>query len=109
MSFRNRLFLAAAACALVFSGAPSNLAAQQTTKDGIRLENAVNRPDRPYRQARRIALAISGKLNDQLGDRGRRRIVTIRDVQIGKGRLEPGGESSAGLLSGRAAGGEAGG
>jgi hypothetical protein len=56
------------------------------------LARAAHDFDRPYRQARRIALAISGKLNDQLGDRGRRRIVTIRDVQICKGRLEPGGE-----------------
>jgi hypothetical protein len=56
------------------------------------LAGAAHDFDRPYRQARRIALAISRKLNDQLGDRGRRRIVTIRDVQICKGRLEPGGE-----------------
>jgi DNA-binding beta-propeller fold protein YncE len=27
------------------------LSAQQTTQDGVRLENAVNKPDRPYRQA----------------------------------------------------------
>jgi hypothetical protein len=56
------------------------------------LAGAAHDLDRPYRQSRRIALAISGQLNDQLGDRGRRRIVTIRDVQICKGRLEPGGE-----------------
>src|SRR6266480_4431978 len=42
--------LAAAACILA-SAIPSNLAAQQTTKDGVRLENAVNTADRPYRQA----------------------------------------------------------
>jgi DNA-binding beta-propeller fold protein YncE len=29
----------------------SQAPAQQTTSDGVRLENAVNRPDRPYRQA----------------------------------------------------------
>jgi len=46
-----QLFAAAAVCTLATFTIPSNLAAQQTTKDGIRLENAVNRPDRPYRQA----------------------------------------------------------
>ncbi len=51
MSLCNQLFAAAAACTLVASAIPSNLAAQQTTTDGIRLENAVNRPDRPYRPA----------------------------------------------------------
>src|ERR1700743_1279202 len=30
---------------------PSYLAAQQTTKDGIRRENAINKPERPYRPA----------------------------------------------------------
>ena len=47
MTFRNQLFAAAAACTLVVSAIPSNVAAQQTTKDGVRLENAVNRPERP--------------------------------------------------------------
>src|SRR5260221_12073900 len=46
MTFRNQLFSAAAACALVIPGL-----AQQTTKDGVRAENAVNRPERPYRPA----------------------------------------------------------
>ena len=49
MAFCNQLF--AAACTLVVSAIPSNVAAQQTTKDGIRSENAVNRPERPYRPA----------------------------------------------------------
>src|SRR5437868_6157560 len=49
MSFRNQVF--AAACAVLFSGVPFNLAAQQTTSDGVRVENAVNRPERPYRRA----------------------------------------------------------
>jgi hypothetical protein len=30
---------------------PSIGGAQQTKTDGVRLENAVNRPERPYRQA----------------------------------------------------------
>src|SRR6202049_3964929 len=47
--FRNQVF--AAACAVTFFGVPLNLAAQQTTSDGIRLENAVNKPERPYRPA----------------------------------------------------------
>ena len=51
MAFSHRLFAAAAACTLALSAFPSKLAAQQTTKDGVRLENAVNRPERPYRQA----------------------------------------------------------
>ena len=46
MTFRNQLFSAAAVCALVVS-----VYAQQTTSDGIRAENAVNRPERPYRPA----------------------------------------------------------
>src|SRR6266699_922929 len=50
MTFGNQLLSAAAACALVVFAIP-NVDAQQTTKDGIRLENAVNRPERPYRQA----------------------------------------------------------
>ena len=46
MTFRNQLFSAAAVCTLAFS-----VSAQQTTKDGIRAENAINRPERPYRPA----------------------------------------------------------
>src|SRR6202790_2033658 len=46
MAFRNQFFSAAAVCALTIPGV-----AQQTTKDGIRAENAVNRPERPYRPA----------------------------------------------------------
>lgn len=46
MAFRNQLRSAAA----VFMIA-TFAAAQQTTPDGIRAENAVNRPDRPYRPA----------------------------------------------------------
>src|SRR6476646_549452 len=51
MWFCNRFFVAAAACTVVIATSPSNLAAQQTTRDGVRLENAVNTPERPYRQA----------------------------------------------------------
>jgi DNA-binding beta-propeller fold protein YncE len=46
MTFRNQLFSVAAVCTLAVS-----VSAQQTTKDGIRAENAVNRPERPYRPA----------------------------------------------------------
>ena len=46
MTFRNQLFSAAAVCALTIPGM-----GQQTTPDGIRAENAVNRPERPYRPA----------------------------------------------------------
>src|SRR5437879_2044973 len=49
MAFRNQLF--AAACTLAVFAIPSDVAAQQTTKDGVRLENAVNKPERPYRPA----------------------------------------------------------
>ena len=35
------------------SAIPPNVAAQQTTVDGVRLEHAVNTPERPYRQATR--------------------------------------------------------
>src|SRR5262245_17774005 len=47
----------------------------------LRLEvaRAAHDRDRPFRQARRIALTILGKLNDQLGDRSRRRVVTIHN------------------------------
>src|SRR5260370_40903110 len=51
MLFRNQVVAAAAACALVTLAIPFNLAAQQTTKDGVRVEDAVNTPERPYRQA----------------------------------------------------------
>src|SRR3989442_2000934 len=51
MTFRNQLFATAAACTLVVSAIPTNVAAQQTTPDGVRLENAINKPDRPYRPA----------------------------------------------------------
>ncbi len=50
MMFRNQLFAAFAAC-LAVSAIPPNAAAQQTTPDGVLLENAVNRPERPYRTA----------------------------------------------------------
>src|SRR5579864_4707703 len=49
MSFRNQVF--ATACVVTLISVPFNLAAQQTTSDGVRLENAVNRPERPYRPA----------------------------------------------------------
>src|SRR5437762_8958168 len=49
MEFRRLLF--AAVCSLVASAIPPNLAAQQTTKDGVRLENTVNTAERPYRPA----------------------------------------------------------
>lgn len=46
MAFRNQFFSATAVCTLAVSAI-----AQQTTPDGIRAENAVNRPERPYRPA----------------------------------------------------------
>ena len=51
MTFRRQLFAAAAAGALALFAIPSYLAAQQTTADGVLLENAVNTVERPYRQA----------------------------------------------------------
>ncbi|MCC6390224.1 MAG: hypothetical protein IT167_06455 [Bryobacterales bacterium] len=47
----SQLFAAPAACALLFCATAPYAAAQETTKDGVRLENAINRPERPYRQA----------------------------------------------------------
>src|SRR5436305_14323494 len=49
--FNKQFFAAASACTLVISAIPSIAVAQQTTKDGVRSENAVNRPERPYRPA----------------------------------------------------------
>jgi len=49
MAFGSRFLLTA--CMLLLSAIPPNVAAQETTPDGIRRDNAVNRPDRPYRQA----------------------------------------------------------
>src|SRR5258707_15347734 len=49
MAFRNKPF--PAVCTLVVSAIPIDMAAQQTPADGIRLDNAVNRPERPYRPA----------------------------------------------------------
>ena len=43
------------------------------------LARAAHDRDRPFRQTRWIALAIFGKLNDQLGDRSRRRAATTRN------------------------------
>ena len=40
MKFCNQVFAAAAACTLVVSVIPSNLAAQQTTKDGMNFDPA---------------------------------------------------------------------
>ena len=51
MAFCRQFCTAAAACVVATSAIVSNLVAQQTTPDGIRLENAVNRPERPYRPA----------------------------------------------------------
>jgi DNA-binding beta-propeller fold protein YncE len=51
MAFQHQLFAAAAVCTLAISGTAPYAAAQQTTADGIRAENAVNRPERPYRPA----------------------------------------------------------
>ena len=51
MELCNQRFAAVAVCAVVFSAMPANVAAQQTTTDGVLLENAVNKPERPYRPA----------------------------------------------------------
>jgi len=51
MTFCNRLLTVTAACTLAASVIPFQVAAQQTTKDGVLVENAVNRPERPYRPA----------------------------------------------------------
>lgn len=51
MAFRNQLFPAAAVCTLALSTIAPDASAQQATADGIRAENAVNRPERPYRPA----------------------------------------------------------
>src|SRR5262249_4314149 len=51
MSLGNQLIAAAATYSLALCGVSSNLAAQQVTKDGVRLENANNTLQRPYRQA----------------------------------------------------------
>jgi DNA-binding beta-propeller fold protein YncE len=51
MSFGYRVFAGAAVGVLTAFIVPSHVAAQKTTSDGILIENAVNRPDRPYRQA----------------------------------------------------------
>src|SRR5215467_7787895 len=51
MSLRNQLFSAAATCSLALWGFSAHLAAQPTTKDGVRLENANNTVQRPYRPA----------------------------------------------------------
>src|SRR5437868_8522690 len=51
MAFRNQFFTAGAVCTLVIFSTALDVGAQQTTKDGIRAENAINRPERPYRPA----------------------------------------------------------
>jgi DNA-binding beta-propeller fold protein YncE len=49
MTLRSQLLVAA--FALIVSARPPHAAAQQTTKDGIRVENTINSPERPYRPA----------------------------------------------------------
>src|SRR4051794_39514042 len=51
MSVWNQRRAVVTACTLVFSALPFAAVAQQTTKDGVLLENAVNKPERPYRPA----------------------------------------------------------
>jgi len=51
MKFYNWLVTAAATCMATISVIPFPAAAQQTTRDGVLVENAVNRPERPYRPA----------------------------------------------------------
>jgi len=50
MLLRNE-YLAAAAAIVICPAIWSVAIAQETTKDGVLLENAVNKPERPYRQA----------------------------------------------------------
>ena len=50
MALRNE-YLAAAAAIVMCPAIWSVVSAQETTKDGVSLENAVNKPERPYRQA----------------------------------------------------------
>ena len=51
MLFGVRCFAVAAASTLLVIATPFGASAQQTTNDGIRLENSVNRLERPYRPA----------------------------------------------------------
>src|SRR4051794_970383 len=51
MELCNQHFAAVAVCAVLLSAMPADVAAQQTTSDGVLIENAVNKPDRPYRPA----------------------------------------------------------
>ena len=50
MTLRNE-YLAAAAAIVMCPAIWSVVSAQETTKDGVSLENAVNKPERPYRPA----------------------------------------------------------
>src|SRR5436190_21354725 len=49
MASKHPFFTMTGACALVVSAIPSIGGAQQSTVDGVRVENGVNRPERPYR------------------------------------------------------------
>ena len=51
MAIDKRFSTAAVVYALALGTAVPAALAQQTTRDGVRMENAVNRPERPYRQA----------------------------------------------------------
>src|SRR5260370_34303171 len=104
MLFRNQVVAAAAACALVTLAIPFNLAAQQTTPDGIRLENAVNRPERPYRQAGSSDPRDAGpRVAKGFGKRDRRLVyVTLPGGSAGgQFSFQLNGGGIAGLESGR--------
>src|SRR5215467_2389950 len=60
-------------CARGYSDAATE--ASPRIRNSLSLARAAHDLDRPFHQARRIALAILGKLNDQLGDRNRRWIL----------------------------------
>jgi DNA-binding beta-propeller fold protein YncE len=51
MALRSAILAGTAVCILGILSMPHTAVAQQTTSDGILIENAVNRPDRPYRPA----------------------------------------------------------
>jgi DNA-binding beta-propeller fold protein YncE len=51
MASSHRFLAVPATCALLTCALPPAIRAQQTTPDGVRLENSVNRADRPYRPA----------------------------------------------------------
>ena len=65
---RVRFFAAAGMCAVFTCAIPLDSIAQETTLDGIRLENTASRPDRPYRRPALRTRATGGPRSREVSE-----------------------------------------